>query len=71
MVGLLGLLFWRRSLKTLLPFVAPSSLLEPAEELRAPRLVAAALADELVLQRVEGVDVVSVHGAVDGLWIAM
>ena len=50
---------WRRSLKTLRPFLRAEPLLQAAEELRAPRLVAAALAHELALERVEGVDVVA------------
>src|SRR5215204_2198496 len=41
-------------------------LLEAAEERRAPRLVAAALADELALQGVDRVDVVARPGRVGG-----
>jgi hypothetical protein len=45
-----------------LPTLRPEALLQACEEHRAPRLVAAALPEELALERVDGVDVVGVHG---------
>ena len=46
-----------RSSKTVWPLVAPRRLLQPGEQLGAARLVAAALAEDLAGERVDGVDV--------------
>ena len=58
-VGTPLFLNWRRSSKTRLPFLPPRRSVQAVEELRPPRLVAAALAEELVLERVQRVDVVA------------
>ena len=58
-VTLRGFLNWRRSLKAWKPLPRAELLLEPVEELGVLRLAAAALAEELALEGVHGVDVVA------------
>ena len=68
-VTLRGFLNWRRSLNAAKPLPLPELLLEAVQELRAEGLVAAALAQELPLEGVDGVDVVARPGRV-GEWLA-